>query len=452
MNAVAEFFDAFTSWLGTHFKMRTASLDKEINAYEGKLLERNFLREVYESTLNLKGWSIFSKIVIRGSQAIIVFLLCWLCVIDFKENSALFVIHLLITLFTASMFCFTLYALDLFFIVLYGIFFVFISAWLLEQAISLSLVGKAVLLIFLPIIIEFYFILIYFLPSWCRIWFRTIVYDKDRQAHMLFMLSMAVLAWGLWLQSGGNWQQIAVLKVPIFEIPWTESLGFPLAIVGFVHDPVGSAVSSVVQASANQTLVIILAAVALFALAENRLHQSAVGVRPKFAALVFALLVVSVCLEIALHAAGAPDLPSVLILFNRAFAVLALGVYLFWRRVAKNGEPVRGADGEFRKACDYAEKQALKIALWLLGLVWLATQLSHGFPNGFPPLVLSAFGIAASFPFVWMVNFKREFDNQLGHYNEALRMQRASYEPPPISASDDEIRRALGDEDKDAPP
>lgn len=301
--------------------------------------------------------------------------------------------------------------------------------------------------IFLFCLLPAFLVFLYLLPAYIQSGWRTFRRDKDRQAHMLFLLSMATLVWALWLQNGGNWQQMARLNVPIFEIPWTESLGFPLAIVGFVHDPVGSAVSSMVQASANQTLVIILAAGALFALAENRLHQSKVGVRPRFALLVFALLVVSVCFEIAIHAARAPVLHPFLILFNRAFAVLALGVYLFWRRVAKNGEPVRGADGEYRKACDYAEKRAWKIALWLLGLVWLATQLSPGFPNGFPPLVLSAFGIAASFPFVWIVNFKSEFDNQLGHYNDALRMQKASYEPPPISASDDEIRSALGDDE-----
>ena len=351
-------------------------------------------------------------------------------------------------------FLFLVYASDIIFIILVvATITLVVLFFLLFLSYEAFFVGLDAFLVFIVLLCLFSFFIMKYLSFFYKA-LKTLWKDFDRQAHFLFLLSMATLAYALWLQNGGNWHQMARLNVPIFEIPWTESLGFPLAIVGFVHDPVGSAVSSVVQASANQTLVIILAAVALFALAENRLHQSAVGVRPKFAALVFALLVVSVCLEIALHAAGAPDLPSVLILFNRAIAVLALGVYLFWRRVAKNGEPVRGADGEFRKACDYAEKQALKIALWLLGLVWLATQLSHGFPNGFPPLVLSAFGIAASVPFVWIVNFKREFDNQLGHYNEALRMQRASYEPPPISASDDEIRRALGDEDedKDAPP
>lgn len=279
--------------------------------------------------------------------------------------------------------------------------------------------------------------------------------DKDRQAHLLFVASVALLGWALWLQNGGNWQQMAVLDSPIvlplvnWKIPFTDSIGFLFALLGFVHDPVAGSLSVAVQAHINE-IVLFMGAGLLFLFAEIRLHKSAVGVQPRFALLAFVLFWLAVFVEVALHWSGTPALPPELILFNRAFAVLAFGVYLFWRRVAKYGEPVRGADGVFKAACDWAELEGWKIAAWLLGLLWLSTQLSHTWLNDFPEAIQYIICIVLlGVPLRKIIGFKHEFDTLLVPYRNALQLERESYQPPPVVATEKETRDALGDDDDD---
>lgn len=276
--------------------------------------------------------------------------------------------------------------------------------------------------------------------------------DKDRQAHLLFLLSMAALGWALWLQSGGHWQQMAVLDSPVvvpllnWKIPLTDPLGFLFALLGFVHDPVAGSLSVASQAHIS-ALTLFVAAGLLFLFAEIRLHKSEVGIQPRFALLAFVLFWATVFLDVALHWSGAPVLPPELILFNRAFAVLAFAVYLFWRRVAKNGEPVRGADGVFKRACDWAEVEGWKIAAWLLGVLWLATELSYLWPSGFPEQVKYLLCVALlAVPVRKIIGFKHEFDSYLSAYRNAQQLERESYQPPPVIATADETRRALGDD------
>ncbi len=275
---------------------------------------------------------------------------------------------------------------------------------------------------------------------------------KDRQAHLLFLLSMAALGWALWLQSGGHWQQMAVLDSPVvvpllnWKIPLTDNLGFLFALLGFVHDPVAGSLSVASQAPIS-ALTLFVAAGLLFLFAEIRLHKSEVGIQPRFALLAFVLFWATVFLDVALHWSGALVLPPELILFNRAFAVLAFAVYLFWRRVAKNGEPVRGADGVFKRACDWAEVEGWKIAAWLLGVLWLATELSYLWPSGFPEQVKYLLCVALlAVPVRKIIGFKHEFDSYLSAYRNAQQLERESYQPPPVIATADETRRALGDD------
>lgn len=281
---------------------------------------------------------------------------------------------------------------------------------------------------------------------------KTISVDKDRQAHLLFLLSMAALGWALWLQSGGHWQQMAVLDSPIvvpllnWKIPLTDNLGFLFALLGFVHDPVAGSLSVASQVPIS-ALTLFVAAGLLFLFAEIRLHKSEVGIQPRFALLAFVLFWAAVFLDVALHWSGAPVLLPELILFNRAFAVLAFAVYLFWRRVAKNGEPVRGADGVFKRACDWAEVEGWKIAAWLLGVLWLATELSYLWPSGFPEQVKYLLCVALlAVPVRKIIGFKHEFDSYLSAYRNAQQLERESYQPPPVIATADETRRALGDD------
>jgi len=279
---------------------------------------------------------------------------------------------------------------------------------------------------------------------------RTFGIDKDRQAHLLFMLSMAALGWALWLQSGGNWQQMALLNSPItlpgFDpIPFTASISFPFALLGWIENSAGSALSFASAASTNEILALFASAAVLFFFASNRIQLSAVGVRPEFALLAFALFWVSVLFDVALHWHSAPVLPPVLILFNRAFAVLALCVSLFWRNAAKRGEDVPGADGEYRKACDAAEQTARKIGLWLLALVWLATQLSHAniSPVAFYWIKAAMIGVFVAIPLRLMIQFKSDFQKALGRYNQLLALWQQSYKPPPTVATDAQVRDAL---------
>ena len=276
--------------------------------------------------------------------------------------------------------------------------------------------------------------------------------DKDRQAYMLFVASMAALGWGLWLQNSGHWQQMAVLDSPVvvpllnWKIPLTDPLGFLFALLGFVHDPVEGSLSVASQVPIS-ALTLFVAAGLLFLFAEIRLHKSEVGIQPRFALLAFVLFWAAVFLDVALHWSGAPVLPPELILFNRAFAVLAFAVYLFWRRVAKNGEPVRGADGVFKRACDWAEVEGWKIAAWLLGVLWLATELSYLWPSGFPEQVKYLLCVALlAVPVRKIIGFKHEFDSYLSAYRNAQQLERESYQPPPVIATADETRRALGDD------
>lgn len=281
-------------------------------------------------------------------------------------------------------------------------------------------------------------------------WLKTLYLDKDRQAHTLFVASSALLGWGLWLQNGGNWQGMAVMNAPIvvplvhWEIPFTESVALPFALFGFVHDPVGSAVSTVAHAPLNATLALFSGAAVLFFFAVNRLQYSVVGVRPEWAWLAFALGCAAVYLDVALHWAGAPALPFVLILFNRAVAVLALGVYLFWRTDAKRGLPVPGVTNEYKTAFDMADQSAWKIAAWLLGLLWAATQFSHGFGGEFPEWVKTVLiGLLVAFPVRDAVKFNSEFRNALGRYNQLAALYQQSYKPPSTVATDAQIRDAL---------
>lgn len=281
----------------------------------------------------------------------------------------------------------------------------------------------------------------------------TIRLDKDRQAHLLFLLSMAALGWALWLQNGGHWQKMAVLDSPIvlplvnWKIPFTDSIGFLFALLGFVHDPVAGSLSVAVQAHINE-IVLFMGAGLLFLFAEIRLHKSAVGVQPRFALLAFVLFWLAVFVEVALHWSSAPVFHPALILFNRALAVLAFGVYLFWRRVAKYGEPVRGADGVFKAACDWAELEGWKIAAWLLGVLWLSTQLSHTWLDDFPEAIQYILCIVLlGVPLRKIIGFKHEFDSLLAPYRNALQLERESYQPPPVVATEKETRDALGDDD-----
>lgn len=287
---------------------------------------------------------------------------------------------------------------------------------------------------------------IYELPSSLKRLFS----DKDQQAHLLFVASMAALGWGLWLQNGGNWQGMAVMNAPIvvplvhWEIPFTESVALPFALFGFVHDPVGSAVSTVAHASLNTTLALFSGAAVLFFFAVNRLQFSVVGVRPEQAWLAFALGCAATYLDVALHWAGAPVLHPALILFNRTVAVLALGVYLFWRTDAKRGLPVPGVTNEYKTAFDMADQSAWKIAAWLLGLLWAATQFSHGFGGEFPEWVKTVLiGLLVAFPVRDAVKFNSEFRNALGRYNQLAALYQQSYKPPSTVATDAQIRDAL---------
>jgi hypothetical protein len=301
----------------------------------------------------------------------------------------------------------------------------------------------------------FFLALWYMVPAAFMSTLRTLTTDKDRQAHLLFVASMALLGWGLWLQNGGNLQNMAVLDSPIvlplvnWKIPFTDSLGFLFALLGFVHDPVAGSLSVAVQAHINE-IALFMGAGLLFLFAEIRLHKSAVGVQPRFALLAFVLFWLAVFVEVALHWSSAPALHPAVILFNRAFAVLAFGVYLFWRRVAKYGEPVRGADGVFKAACDWAELEGWKIAAWLLGLLWLSTQLSDVWLNGFPePIQYILYIVLLGVPLRKIIGFKHEFDSLLAPYRNALQLERESYQPPPVVATEKETRDALGDDDDD---
>lgn len=307
---------------------------------------------------------------------------------------------------------------------------------------------------FMQILLFFWFPVclwfLYLLPAFIKSLWRTFRLDKDRQAHLLFLLSMAALGWALWLQSGGNWQQMASLNSPItipgFDpIPFTASISFPFALLGWIENSAGSALSFASAASTNEILALFASAAVLFFFALNRIQLSAVGVRPEFALLAFALFWVSVFFDVALHWSGAPVLPPVLILFNRAFAVLALGVSLFWRNAAKQGEDVPGADGEYRKACDAAEQTARKIGLWLLALVWLATQLSHAnlSPVAFYWVKCAMISVFVAMPLRLMIQFKLDFQKALGRYNQLLALWQQSYKPPPTVATDEQVRDAL---------
>lgn len=320
---------------------------------------------------------------------------------------------------------------------------------------NIHLGGKFMFLLF-GFFVAFYGIYSFLmLPALLKVFFRTLATDKDRQAHLLFLLSMAALGWGLWLQNGGHWQNMAVLNSPIvvpllnWKIPFTESLGFLFALLGFVHDPVAGVLSVATQAYISAFALFMCAGV-LGLFAEIRLHKSAVGVQPRFALLAFVLFWLAVFVEVVLHWSGAPVLHPSLIVFNRAFAVLAFAVYLFWRRAAKYGEPVRGADGVFKAACDWAEVEGWKIAAWLLGVLWLSTQLSHVWLNGFPePIQYILCSVLLVVPLRKIIGFKHEFDTLLAPYRNALQLERDSYQPPPVIATEKETSDALGDDDDD---
>ena len=131
--------------------------------------------------------------------------------------------------------------------------------------------------------------------------FNTFRVDKDRQAHLLFVASMVLLGWALWLQNGGNWQSMAAFNAPVvlpvmhWEIPFTESAALPFALFGFVHDPAGAVVSTVAHAPLNTTLALFAAAAVLFFFAVERLQYSVVGVRPALAWWAFALGCAGLC-------------------------------------------------------------------------------------------------------------------------------------------------------------
>ena len=272
----------------------------------------------------------------------------------------------------------------------------------------------------------------------------------DRQAHLLFAASMAALGWALWLQNSGHWQQMAVLDSPVtipgfFTIPFTASVSFPFALLGWVENPIQSAVSTVAHAPFNVTIALFVGAALLFFFAINRLQYSAVGVRPALAWLAFALFCAAGYLDVGLHWRGAPALPPELIVFNRAFAVLALGVYLFWRGKAMQAfEQVDGESGEYQAAFKLADGTARKIALWLLGLLWVAVQVSHWFGGGFPEWIVTVLlALLVWFPVQDLINFKSQFQAALGRYNKLLALHRASYKPPSTLATDEQVRDAL---------
>ena len=353
--------------------------------------------------------------------------------------------------------CFIIYAADLIFYALLSVGIPLLSVYGIIQLTEFITFGQGDLIAKLAAFVATAFLaficlsmMLMSIPGLYISILRTFRIDKDRQAHLLFLLSMAALALGLFLQNGGNWQQMASLNSPITipgfaPIPFTASISFPFALLGWIENPAGAVLSSASAASTNVILALFASAAALFFFAANRIQLSAVGVRPEFALLAFALFWVSVLFDVALHWHSAPVLPPALVLFNRAFAVLALVVSLFWRNAAKRGKDVPGADGEYIKACDAAEQTARKIGLWLLGLVWLATQLSHAnlSPVAFYWVKFVMISAFIAIPLRLMIQFKLDFQKALGRYNQLLDLWQQSYKAPSTVATDAQVRDAL---------
>lgn len=289
--------------------------------------------------------------------------------------------------------------------------------------------------------------LIYKLPDLLKRLFS----GKTQQAYSLFILSMAALGWGLWLQNGGNWQGMAALNIPFvlplldWSIPWTESIGFPFALLGYIHDPAGAVVSGIAQAHSGEIVALLGAATLLLLFAKAQLKNAGTPLHPALPLLTLALLLASVCLDIALHWSGAPALHPAMILFNRAFSVLALGVLLFWwGNIPIGGEDVPGAESDMGIARGKAAMRALKICFWCVGLVFVMTAASHfsgEWRHGIRLILVGLWMVPARMA----INFPNDYRDDLQQYRKAKQMWEQSYSPARIVPTKAEIDNALGD-------
>lgn len=352
---------------------------------------------------------------------------------------------------------FLFYAADFF--IMLGLLFLFISSFCiiliqLSPASSHNAGTFIFKLFFCPPALLF---LLYMLPAFMKASWRTFWRDKSRQAHMLFLLSMAALGWALWLLNGGNWQQMAAfnspVKIPFFDaIPYTDIVAAPFALVGLIEN--SGVWYSTFKAHFVDIVASLSAAAVLFFFAINRLGISIAPLRPQFGLFAFAIFFLAVYLEIALHWAGAPALPPELILFNRAFAVLAFAVYLFWRERCKDAPDAdfeKDDNGDFDEAiasylnaCDEAEARAWHIATWLLALVLAATFLSRLSLSDFPYLPFALIiGLFLFYPVRLMMTFNGDFQAALLRYNKLLKLHQKTYQSPPTVATREQIQEAL---------
>lgn len=335
------------------------------------------------------------------------------------------------------------------FMIAFSIFSPVIFYLIWASAINLGLKCLLSILAFLFAFSGIYSLLM--LPALIKVFFKTLAIDNDRQAHFLFVASMALLGWGLWLQNGGNWQGMAALNIPFvlplldWSIPWTESIGFPFALLGYVHDPAGAVVSGIAQAHSGEIVALLGAATLLLLFAKAQLKNAGTPLHPALPLLTLALLLASVCLDIALHWSGAPVLPPALILFNRAFAVLALGVLVFWwGNIPIGGETVPGAENDLGIARGQAAMRALKVCFWCVALVFVMTAASHfsgEWRHGIRLILVGLWMVPARMA----INFPNDYRDDLQQYRKAKQMWEQSYSPARIVPTKAEIDSALGD-------
>lgn len=423
-----------------------------------KLSENSFVfyrEDFYEHLLNLVDFK--EAFITLGLFALALYLIP-LVAPEYSLSLATCLYILILLIFAQAAGLFLFYAADLLLLGAFAIFLIallpfearfFYELFTVPQPNLVSYFLRACCSIFVLLFAIIGITLLYLFTAGVGAVIRTLKRDRDRQAHLLFLLSMAALGSALWLQSGGNWQSMAALNVPIsipgfFTIPNTEILNFPFALLGLIDNPVGSAVSAGAHSSLNQALLLLAVSLGFFFLASNVLSYSPEVPQPVFVWLALALCAAAVCVDISFHWYGASLWPPYVILFNRAFAILAGGVYLFWRSKGKKGFPVPGASGEFQLAFEMADQSARRIALWLLGFVVVATQSSIVLKGELPEWSITVgVVIFTLFPFRYMTNFKREFDEARGRYDELRDLSENSYSPPSTVATDEQVRDAL---------
>lgn len=296
--------------------------------------------------------------------------------------------------------------------------------------------------------------ILYIIASMLILALRCIIVIKrelDKRAYFFLALCFSAIIAAFVLQYPAKWATWATLSVPLvipglgWKIPLTESLGFPLAMLGLYNEPVSTALGSV-QEARIAVWALYAVAFALFIYARHLFEKSATVLYPGSILLVFGLLVASLSMDILLHAKDAPDPGVFAILINRVFALGALLVILFWRDSVKGiSEHAPGAEGLYRQAMDASERRALFIGVFVLGLVWVYTTMTHVFTRGFPDWITNAMFVAASIPFLHAVNFMREHRNNAYYqqYLRALEISRRSHNPPPTEPSPDDIDRGL---------